>query len=103
MRRVLRHFAAGGHQSQSKLVLVVDMGVGRVRGRSRWCRSYLDGAQHCMCLACYSDDDGTLFDCLGGVFDLEDPALWRAKGLGLGQLNRANSRDGTGLVCLQCD
>lgn len=64
--------------------MVVVMGVRGGVSMGRWCGSYLDGYEHCMCLACYSHDDGALLDCLCGVFDLEDPALWRAGGLRLG-------------------
>lgn len=31
-----------------------------------------------MCLACYAHHDGTLLHCLGGILDLEYPALRRA-------------------------
>lgn len=60
------------------------LGVGRGASTEWWCQSYLDGHEHCMCLACYSYDDGTLLDCLCGIFDLEDPALWRAGRLSSG-------------------
>lgn len=49
-----------------------------------WGESYLDGCEDYMCLACYSHDNRTLLDCLCGVFDLENPALWRAGELSSG-------------------
>lgn len=40
--------------------------------------SYLDGDEHGMCLANYTNDYGTLLHGLGGVFDLEYSSLRRA-------------------------
>jgi len=42
---------------------------------------YFHGHENGMCSADYPDDNGTLFDGLLGVFDLEDAALGRAVGL----------------------
>lgn len=42
-------------------------------------RSYLDTDENGVCFACYSHDDRTLLDGFGGILDLEDPALRRAR------------------------
>ena len=64
--------------------MVALMVLGRGASMERWCGWYLDGAEHCVCLACYSNNDGALLDGLCGVFNLEDSALWRAGGLSSG-------------------
>lgn len=38
-------------------------------------RVYLDSGKDCVSFADDTDDYGALFDCFGGVFDLEDAAL----------------------------
>ena len=39
---------------------------------------HLQGYEHGVGFAGDTDDDGTLFDCFGGIFDLKNPALRRA-------------------------